>query len=42
MTVINFQLVIAAEAEVTRGCCGRSHEFGPCPFQALKSEEDSP
>lgn len=27
-----YQLTLSAEAEVIRGCCGKSHEFGPCPF----------
>lgn len=35
------EMVATAEADVVRGCCGKSHEYSPvCPF-ANKSEEDN-
>lgn len=33
------QLVARVDAEVIRGCCGRDHDFGPCPY-ADESKED--
>lgn len=26
-----FELTLEATASVARGCCGKDHEFGPCP-----------
>lgn len=28
-----FELTFEAEASVARACCGKDHEFGPCPYQ---------
>lgn len=39
-TVQQFELVLEAEAEVTRACCGQSHEFGECPNDNPEKEED--
>jgi hypothetical protein len=38
---ITFELVLEAEADVVRGCCGKAHEFGDCPDSTTsESEED--
>jgi hypothetical protein len=38
---LRFELVLEAEAEVTRACCGGHHEFGECPLDnPEKKEED--
>jgi hypothetical protein len=32
MSAQQFELVLTAEAEVVRGCCGGNHEYGECPL----------
>lgn len=34
------ELVAEANAEVIRACCGQAHEFGECPLDNDKKEED--
>jgi hypothetical protein len=38
--VIQMELVLTAEAEVTRACCGGNHEFGECPLDKTKKEDE--
>lgn len=35
-----FELRMEASADVVRGCCGGNHEFGECPLDENKKEED--
>lgn len=41
MTEQGFKIVFEAEAEVIRGCCGREHEAGPCPYATDQTDEGS-
>lgn len=41
MSSQTFEMTFTAEAEVLRGCCGKSHEFGQCPCSNSQSSEEN-